>query len=70
MYTIFIWDHVSLFGLKTFSIDFIDYVDSGKDVTKVDIVVSIGTNIQKFTGVNFTTFYFICVSYHLTSTYI
>jgi hypothetical protein len=68
---ILIWDTGASYGLTPFRSDFIDYVKCeipGRDVTKVNTVVGIGTTLHKFTDINGNPVYLPCVSYHLPDT--
>ena len=68
-----IWNTGATFGLTPFRSDFIHNVKANiivKDVTKVNLVIGIGTTIHKFIDVNGTTCYLSFVYYHILSTYI
>ena len=59
--------------MKPFSSDFIDYVECDipvKDVTKVNRVIGIGTNLHNFIEINSQDIFLSCISYRLTQTYL
>ena len=70
---ILIWDTGGSAGLTPFCSDFIDYVECDIEVcvvTKVNMVIGIGTTLHKFVDAagNGNNIYLPCVSYHLPST--
>jgi hypothetical protein len=68
---ILIWDTGASYGLTSFCIDFIDYIECNIpvwDVTKVNKVIGMGTTLHKFTGTNGKPVFLPCVSYHLPQT--
>ncbi len=68
---ILIWDTGASYGLTPFWSDFIDYVKCQipvRDVTKVNIVVAIGTTLHKCRDINGNPVYLPCVSYRLPET--
>ena len=68
---ILIWNIGGSAGLTPFRSNFIDYVECDidvRDVTKVNKVIGVGTNLHKFVDVAGNNVYLPCVSYHLPST--
>ena len=68
-----VWDTGSLYGLTPFRSDFIDDVKCDipvKDTTKVNRVIGIGTNLNKFTKRNGQYIFLPCISYHLNQIYV
>ena len=65
------WDTGASYGLTPFKSNFIDYVECDimvKDVTKVNRVIGIVTNLHKFIESNGQDIFLPCTSYHLNQT--
>ena len=63
------WDTGDSYGLIPFINDFIDYVKFDipvKDITKVNMVIGVGTTLHKFIESNGQDIFLPCISYHLT----
>ena len=65
-----IFDTGVSFGLSPFRSDFIDYVECNievKDISKINIVIGIGTTLHHFTTASGESIWLPCLSYHLPS---
>ena len=68
-----VWDMGDTYGLTPFSSEFINDVSFdilGKDVNKVNMVIGIGTTLNKFIESNDQDILFPCISYQPTETYV
>ncbi len=68
---ILIWDTGASYGLTLFHSDFIAYMECDVpvwDVTKIKMVIGIGTTLHKFTNTDGKPVFLPCVSYHLPQT--
>ena len=66
-----VWDTGDSYGLTTFRSEFIDDVKcyiTVKEVTRVNRLIGVGTNLHRFVDSNGQDIFLTCISYHLNQT--